>query len=87
MTHRDINKLIAAREAKRVSREVTCRDLTLMTQPAVGEFLAFKRGMAEYGVKSAEGLVKAVAHQPAKVREEAEDDLLFARAVAAEWGC
>jgi hypothetical protein len=66
---------------------MTCRDLAVMTQPAVGEFLAFNQGMAEAGVKSAEGLVAAVAHQPSKVREEAEDDLRFAKAVAAEWGC
>jgi hypothetical protein len=66
---------------------VTCRELTLMTQPAVGEFLAFKRGMAEAEVNSAEDLWLAVAHQPAKVRLEAERDLRFAKAVAAEWGC
>jgi hypothetical protein len=66
---------------------MTCRQLAVMTQPAVGEFLAFKRGTAEAGLKSAEGLVAAVAHQPLKVREEAEDDLRFARAIASEWGC
>jgi hypothetical protein len=70
-----------------LERIVTCRDLALMTQPAVGEFLSFKRGMAEYGVRSAEGLVEAVAHHPEKVRLEAECDLRFAKAVAAEWGC
>jgi hypothetical protein len=66
---------------------MTCRQMALMTQPAVGEFLVFNQGMAEAGVKSAEGLVQAVAHQPEKVRDEAEDDLRFAKAVAAEWGC
>lgn len=54
---------------------------------AVGEFLAFKRGMAEYGVKSAEGLLEAVAYQPEKVRIEAERDLRSAKAIAAEWDC
>jgi hypothetical protein len=54
---------------------------------ASGEFLAFNQGIAEAEVKSAEALVKATAHQPKKVREESEDDLRFAKAVAAEWGC
>jgi hypothetical protein len=54
---------------------------------ASGEFLAFKQGMAEAEVKSAESLMSAVRHQAQKIRLEAERDLRFAKAVAAEWGC
>ena len=63
------------------------RERSLPTAVVAGESLAFEQGMAEAGVKSAEDLWLAVAHQPEKIRLEAERDLRFAKAVAAEWGC
>ncbi len=89
MTHRDINELIAEREAKRAAsagRTLNCRDLTLMTQPAVGEFLKAKENEAFEALLESERMAVLSEGRGAKKEAEAAEAQRFAIARCDEWG-
>jgi len=65
---------------------VSNRGLAKLTQPAVGDFLEERQEYFHRNLEAARSLVKVTAHQPQRVRNEALDDLSWAKAFASEWG-
>lgn len=89
MSHRDINDLIAEREAKRAERNgpsVSCRVLTLMTQPAVGEFLKAKENEAFEALLESERMAVFSEGRGAKKEQQAAQAQRWAIARCDEWG-